>query len=303
MAYIDYYKVLGVEKNATAEEIKKVYRKLARKHHPDMNPNDKDAHKKFQGINEAYEVLSDPDKRAKYDKYGEHWEHGEAYEQARQQQSNQQYSFQGDGSGGFSGSFDGGDFSDFFQSMFGGQGHSFNQQGRRSQFKGQDIEAQLELPLRSAMKTHPQTFDLNGKSIRITIPAGISDGQRIKLNGYGSPGVNGGPNGDLYIRFIIPEDKEFKRLGDDIYIQKTIPLYTAVLGGEEVVDTLNGKVKLNVKAGTQNGTKVRLKGKGFPVYKKEDKFGDLLISFQIEIPKELTSREKELFEELAKLRS
>lgn len=300
MAYIDYYQVLGVEKSASASEIKKAYKKLARKHHPDMNPNDKEANKRFQGINEAYEVLSDPEKRAKYDKYGEHWEHGEQYEQARRQREQQQHSFGGNSGGGFSGNFSEDDFSEFFQSMFGRQANSRRGFGQQSSFKGQDIEASLELDLRSAAKTHQQAFDLNGKSIRITIPAGVSNGQKIKLKGYGQPGINGGPAGDLIIQFSIPEDPIYKRLGNDLYIQKRIDLYLAVLGGETQIDTLDSTVKLKIKPGTQNEAKVRLRGKGFPVYKKEGEYGDLYITFHVRIPTSLTPKEKELFEELSK---
>ena len=250
MAYIDYYKILGVDKNATQDDIKKAYRKQARKHHPDLNPGDKEAEKKFKELNEANEVLSNPENRSKYDKYGEHWKHGEEYEKAQQQQQRQyqQQSY----NGGYSGAdFGGGeDFSDFFQDMFGGAGGGFGRssRGRASgKFKGQDITAELNLNLRDAATTHPQTFEINGKKVRITIPAGVYDGQQIKLKGHGNPGVNGGPNGDLYITFNIPADPDFERIGDDLKTKVTIDLYTAVLGGEVKVHTLNGSVNLKVK--------------------------------------------------------
>lgn len=316
MAYIDYYKILGVDKNASSDDIKKAYRKLARKLHPDLNPGDKDANKKFQEINEANEVLADPEKRAKYDKYGEHWEHGEEYEkyeQARQQQQQQrqyqqqQYNFRGNDGGGFSGQFEGEDFSDFFQSMFGGGGNSFSGGGSRfggsssSRFKGKDLEATLEITLLAAAKTHQQSFTIDGKSVRITIPAGVANGQRIKLKGYGQPGVNGGPPGDLYITFNILPDTVFNRLKDDLYQDVKIDLYTAVLGGDKNIPTLDGEVKLKVKPGTQNGAKVRLKGKGFPVYKHEGKYGDMYVSFKVEIPQNLSNEQRNLFEQLSKL--
>jgi curved DNA-binding protein len=304
MAFIDYYSILGVSKTASADDIKKAYRKLARKYHPDINPDNEDAKRKFQQVNEANEVLSDPEKRKKYDEYGENWKHAEEYEKARQQQA-QNGGFAGDfgGFGGFGGgsysfSGDDGEFSDFFESLFGSRTRSAGSSRSRG-FRGQDYTAELHLSLREAAETHKQTLTVNGKNIRITVPAGITDGQVIKLNGQGGQGTNGGPNGDLYITFVIAEDTQFKRVGNDLYSTANISLYNAVLGGEETVDTFGGKVKLKVKAGTQNGTKVRLKGKGFPVYKKEGQFGDLIITFSVNIPTDLTEEQKELFQKLA----
>ncbi len=298
MAYIDYYKVLGLSKGASTDDVKKAYRKQARKFHPDLNPNNKEAEKKFQEINEANEVLSDSEKRQKYDKYGENWKHGEEFEQAqRAQQSQRQY--QGSQYSGAEGSFGGDDFSDFFHSMFGG---GFSQGSRRgAKYKGQDFNAELQLTLRQAMKTHQQTLTVNGKNVRITIPGGIGDGQKIKLSGYGQPGVNNGPSGDLYITFIIPEDPVFKRKGDDLYKQVEVDLYTAVLGGEIMIETLTGKVKFPVPANTQQDTTVRLKGKGFSQYKKDDKFGDLYVTFKVKLPEKLSDKERELFTELSNL--
>ena len=293
MDFVDYYKILGVSKTATQDEIKKAYRKLARKMHPDLNPNDKEAHKKFQEINEANEVLSDPEKRKKYDQYGKDWQHADQFEQARQSGQRSRNT----GAPTFSGD-DEGAFSDFFESLFGGAAGG----GRRSQtkFRGQDLQASLQLSLKDVYTTHQQTLTINGKNIRITIPAGVENGQVIKLKGYGGPGTNGGPDGDLYITFIIPDDSNFKRLANDLYTTSTIDLYTAVLGGETIIDTLDSKVKLKVAPGTQNGTKVRLKGKGFPVYKSEGQYGDLYVTFNVKIPTELTAKEKELFTELSK---
>jgi curved DNA-binding protein len=300
MAFIDYYKVLGIDKKATADDIKKAYRKLARKYHPDLNPNDKEANKLFQQINEANEVLSDPEKRKKYDEYGENWQHADQYEEAKRSQG-QSYGGQGQdyGGGGFSADdFGGSGFSDFFESMFGGGGRSYSR--GTPKYKGQDFQAELQISLREAYTTHKRMITVNGKNLRITIPAGIADGQVIKLKGQGSPGVNGGPAGDLYITFNITEDPMYKRLNDDLYMTQDIDLYSAVLGGETIVDTLSGKVKLKVAPGTQNGTKVRLKGKGFPVYKNEGAFGNLFVTYNVKIPTSLTARQKELFEELAK---
>ena len=236
MAYIDYYKILGVDKSASQDDVKKAYKKLARKYHPDLNPNDPDAHRKFQEINEANEVLSDPEKRKKYDQYGENWKHADEFE-AQQQQYRQYQNGQGGGAY-WSSSGDGSEFSDFFEQMFGGMG---------------------------------------------------------------GPGVNGGPAGDLYITFHIPEDSRFKRVGDDLYVTVPLNLYTAILGGEQIVETMDSKAKLKVKPGTQNNTKVRLRGKGFPVYKEEGKFGDMIVTYSIDIPTNLTDKQKELFREIQSL--
>ncbi|RXM51536.1 molecular chaperone DnaJ [Chryseobacterium sp. CH25] len=299
MAYIDYYKILGVDKSATQDDIKKAYRKLARKLHPDLNPDDKESEKKFKELNEANEVLSNPENRAKYDKYGENWKHGEEYEKAQQQQRQYQ---QQNYNGGYSGADfgEGEDFSDFFQNMFGGSGgFGKSSRGRASgKFKGQDVQAELTLNLKDAAVTHPQTFEINGKKVRITIPAGVYDGQKIKLKGHGNPGANGGPNGDLYITFNIPVDPNFERVGDDLKTKVAIDLYTAVLGGDVKVNTLDGSVNLKVKPETQSGMTVRLKGKGFPVYKKEGEHGDLFVTYEVKLPTNLTDKQKDLFEQL-----
>lgn len=299
MAFIDYYTILGVTKTASDKDIKAAYRKLARKYHPDLNPNDQEAHKKFQQLNEANEVLSDSDKRKKYDQYGENWQHGEQYEQARQQQSRQQRSYGGGGQAfdfeGFSGG-GGEDFSDFFQSMFGGGGG----QRRQAKYRGQDLNAELQLHVRDILESHKQTLTVNGKNIRITIPAGVENGQTIKIAGHGGPGANGGPGGDLYIKFLVADDPRFKRKGADLYSSAKLDIYTAILGGEITAETMTGKVKVKVAPETQNGTKVKLKGKGLPVYKKEGAFGDLYISYEIQLPTNLTDKQKQLFEELAK---
>lgn len=294
MDYVDYYKILGVSKTATQDEIKNAYRKLARKLHPDLNPNDKNANKRFQEINEANEVLGDPDKRKKYDQYGKDWKHGEEFEKARQQR---QSSGQGGGFGGFGGDFEGSDFSDFFSSMFGGGG-----QGRsQARYRGQDYNAEMKINLSDAYTTKQETITVNGKNIRVTIPAGIENGQKLKLKGFGGEGRNGGPAGDLIITFSIINNTNFKRDGNDLFLNVDTDLYTAILGGEITIDTMSGKVKLKVAPETQNGTKIRLKGKGFPVYKKENTFGDLYITYNIKIPTGLSEKQKELFKELSKL--
>ena len=296
MAFIDYYKILEIDKKATEAEIKKAYRKLARKYHPDLNPNDKEAEKKFKELNEANEVLSHVENRKKYDAYGENWKNGEQYEKSTQQQ--QQY--QGNGQqGGFN---EGADFSDFFESMFGGRAQG-NGGRRTTQFKGQDFNAELQLDLKDVYATHKRTLTINGKNIRITIPAGVENGQQIKISGLGGEGSTNGPKGDLYITFSIENHTNFKLEKHNLYTVVDVDLYTAILGGEITADTFDGKVKLILKPGTQNGSKVKLKGKGFPVYKKEGEFGDLYITYQIKIPTNLSEKEKELFTELAKLKT
>ncbi|MEC5166613.1 curved DNA-binding protein [Flavobacterium sp. PL11] len=294
MAFIDYYKILEIDKKVTESEIKKAYRKLARKYHPDLNPNDKIAESKFKEINEANEVLSNIENRKKYDKYGENWQHAEQYEQSKQQQQYQNASQQQDFAGG-------GDFSDFFESMFGGQSSGGGR--RNTQYKGQDFNAELQLDLKDVFTTQKKTLTINGKNIRITIPAGVENGQQIKISGLGGDGVNNGPKGDLYITFLIENNSDFKLDKHNLYTTVDLDLYTAILGGEITADTFDGKVKLTVKPGTQNGIKVKLKGKGFPVYKKEGQFGDLFITYQIEIPTTLSEKEKELFTQLAKLKN
>lgn len=185
--------------------------------------------------------------------------------------------------------------------MFGGGSFGASSRGRSSgKFKGQDLHAELQLSLHEAAETHQRTLDVNSKKVRITIPAGVYDGQQIKLKGYGTEGHNGGPNGDLYITFIIPEDSHFKRSGDDLKTAVNIDMYTALLGGDVEVKTLTGSVKLKVKPETANASTVRLKGKGFPVYKKEGHFGDLYVTFNVQLPKNLSEKQKELLQEMQK---
>jgi curved DNA-binding protein len=299
MEFIDYYKILELDKSATDEAIKKAYRKLARKYHPDLNPNDANAKKKFQQINEANEILSDPEKRKKYDKYGKDWQHADQFENAGYR-SSPGGGFSGSGSQGGSANFSEGDFSDFFSSMF-GSGYE-SRSGRSHQFRGQDFNAELHLDLKDVYTAHKQTLTVNGKNIRLTIPAGVENGQTIKIAGHGGQGMNGGPNGDLYITFSISNSSRFKREGSNLYAEAELDLYTALLGGEITLDTFDGKVKLLVKPETQNDTKVKLKGKGFPVYKKDQEFGDLYYTYKIKLPANLGDKEKALFKELADLR-
>ena len=298
MEFIDYYGILGLAKSATQEEIKKAYRKLARKYHPDLNPNNKEAEKKFKEINEAHEVLSHPENRKKYDQYGKDWKHADAFEEARKQQGQSQsrhgFSQQSQGGQEYSG-----DFSDFFESMFGGAGR----QSSQTRFRGQDIQAELHLKLTDVYKTQQQTLTVNGKNIRLTFPAGIENGQIIKIAGHGAPGINGGPNGDLYITFSIENNTAFKRDGNNLHSSVELDLYTAMLGGDIFVSTFDGKVKLKVAPETQPGLVVKLKGKGFPVYKKDGEFGDLYITYTVKLPTGLSEEEKELFSTLKNKRA
>lgn len=298
MAFIDYYKTMGVPKTASQKEIKIAFRKLARKYHPDLNQSSKDAEKKFKEINEANQVLSDPEKRKKYDKYGENWERGEEYEQAQQQQR-QQYSQRQSSQQDFSNQ----EYSDFFESMFGGGRPSSSAYRNSAKFKGQDFNAELHLNLNDVYTSQKQVLTVNASKIRLTIPAGVENGQVIKIKGKGAAGVNGGPNGDLYITFVITNDTPFKRVENNLYQTVDLDLYTAILGGEITVDTFDGKVKLKVKAETENQTKVKLKGKGFPVYKKEGQFGDLIITYNVTTPKNLSEEEIKLFKELQQLKA
>lgn len=310
MDYKDYYKILGVEKTATTDQIKKAYRKLARQYHPDVNPNDATAEQKFKEVNEANEVLSDAEKRQKYDQLGADY--------ARYQQAGagrgpsagagfdwSQYAQGGGGFGGFGGGQFGGegeDFSDFFSSLFGGMGGAAGG-GRSSRpGAGQDYQAELELSLQEAYDGGPRTITVNGKNLRITIQPGVADGQTIRLRDQGGPGRNGGPNGSLLITFRILPDARYARTGDDLTLDVPVSLYRALLGGEQTVDTLGGPVKIKLKPETANGSRLRLRGKGFPVYREKDKHGDLYLRLNVQLPTNLTDEERSLIQQLAKLR-
>lgn len=321
MAYIDYYNVLGIDKNASQKEIKKAYRKKARKLHPDLNPNDKEAQRKFQEVNEAHQVLSNPEKRKKYDQYGEHWDHADQYEEAKRQQQQQAGASGFDGSAGsgfgagpgsgfggggqqytYTGNFDDDTFSDFFEEMFGGQARQHGR-GRQAHFKGQDFNAELKIPLSQVYTSQKQTLSVNGKSIRLTIPAGVENGQTIRIKGHGGSGIQGGPKGDLYITFSIQNDTAFMREKDNLYKEVNVDLYTALLGGKLTIDTFDGQAKLKIKPGIQPGTRVKLKGKGFPQYKSKGQYGDLYLAYNIRLPQNLSAKEKELVKKLKTLRS
>ena len=294
MAFIDYYKVLGVEKSATQEEIRKAYRKQAKKYHPDINKDDPQAKERFQEINEANEVLGDSEKRKKYDEYGENWRHADEFEaQRRQYRNNSNGNFDFGGFGGF-GDFSGNEgnasgFSDFFEQLF---GSGFN---RRQPKKGKDLQATLSITLQEAATEHKQTFSINNENIRITVPAGINDGQKIKIKGRGE--LFNGVRGDLYITFRIEPDAHFTRNGNDLYTTQSIDLYTMLLGGEIIVPSLTGNAKVNIKPGTQPDSKLRLRGKGMPEYKKAGIYGDLIITLKVVLPT-LDEKQKEMLKKI-----
>lgn len=309
MKYKDYYNVLGVKKDASQREIKKAYRKLAAKYHPDKNQGDKAAEEKFKEINEANEVIGNVEKRKKYDALGSNWE---AYQQgggdwkqyaqssgrSGARSGGQTYTYEGDPSD----IFGEGDHSAFFDMFFGGR-EGFSNQGRgQRKHKGQSIEAEMNITLLEAYQGVKRTFELNGKKMRITIKPGAYSGQRLKLKGKGQPGSNGGSSGDLFIILKVKNDGRFQRQGDDLMYTQDVDLYTAILGGTIEVPTMTGTVKMPIPKESETGKVLRLKGKGMPKYNKAKQFGHLLIKLNVSLPKELTKAEQELFLKLQGLR-
>ncbi len=293
--FIDYYQTLGVDKSADDKQLKKAFRKLARKYHPDVAPDDPQAEQKFKEVNEAHAVLSDPEKRKKYDQYGKDWEHADAFEQARQQRGAGGNPFGGQYT--YSGGAEGADFSDFFSTMFGGgAGAGFSGQGRA--FRGRDVEASLTVGMQDILENNKQVLTVGGKQLRVTIPAGVEDGQTLRLRGQGNPGAGGGPAGDLYITFRVSTPAEYRRDGADLFKTESVDLYTMLLGGKVTVQTPTGAVNLPVAENTPNGKRVRLKGKGLPNYKKGGN-GDLYLDLQVKLPEQLSSAEREAFTKLA----
>ena len=300
MNYKDYYKILGIDKKATAAEIKKAYRTLAVKHHPDKNPGNKESEEKFKLINEANEVISDPEKRKKYDELGENWQQ---FEKAGNQQGgnpfggggSQQY-YNGNAGGGF-GEQEG--FSDFFEQFFGGS-RSGQQRGARSNqnYKGSDYESEMEITLEEAYTGTSRIIQLENKKLRITTKPGSYTDQQLIIKGKGAKGSSEAHSGDLFVRIKVKPSEQFVRKGDDLYKDVTVGLYTAILGGEVVVDTLSGQVKIKVTEGTQNNKTIRIKGKGMPVYEKPEMHGDLYIKLQVIIPDKLTDEQRELFKKI-----
>ena len=295
MEYKDYYKILGVERSASQDEIKKAYRKLAVKYHPDKNPDDKVAEEKFKEISEAYQVIGNADSRKKYDELGANWKQ---YENA---------GFNGFGGGGQGFSASG--FSDFFDMFFGGQGggagfdiRDFMGNGRRSSrpAKGSDLNATINMTLLEAYQGSQRMLDLNGNTIKITIKPGVRDGQVLRIKGKGNPGRNGGDNGDLLIKVVITNDPVYQRDGDDLIKNINIDIYTAILGGKITVNTLKGDVNVPIKPQTQNNSTLRLKGLGMPRYGKEGA-GALLLKVQLLLPEHFSQKELELIKEASEV--
>lgn len=299
MEFKDYYKILGVDKSATKEEIKKQYRKLARKYHPDVNPGDKSAGAKFADINEAHEVLTDDEKRRKYDILGADWQQYAGFNPNQSTgRSGTPFTFQ---DGDLNDLFEG--FSDFFKTFFGDLFSGFDQGKKTYSKQGQDYKTELEITLEEAYTKCVKVIKVNGQNLRITLMPGMKDGQTIKLKGKGGPGINGGKNGDLYITIRIPLHPVYRRVENDLFLEIPINIYKALLGGEEEINVLSGRFKIKIPPETENGTTFRLKGKGFPVYNKPGKTGDLYVTVSLKISKNLTDKEKKALRELAAMRN
>lgn len=310
MEYKDYYKILGVGKSASQDEIKKAYRKLAVKYHPDKNKDDKTAEERFKEIAEAYEVLKDPEKRKQYDRLGSNWKH---YQQTGFED------FGNFGGGGYRGTqgdpfadaFGQSGFSDFFESFFGGGfsqgrgagGYSTGGFGGSnfSAQKGNDYEADFVLSLEQAYHGSTRLLNVEDKKIKLKIKPGVKDGQKLRIKGKGGPGINGGRPGDVFLNIKVQDDARFERKKDDLYKEEMVNLYTLILGGKIHIETLKGPINFNIPAGTENGKKFRLKGLGMPVYDRAGQFGDLYVTVMASIPKNLSSEELELFKKLAQM--
>lgn len=313
MEYKDYYKILGISKDAGQDEVKKAYRKLASKYHPDKNPDDKNAEDRFKEIGEAYEVLGNPEKRKKYDRLGANWKQ---YEQAGAgAQGGFDWSQFAGGGGGRSYQFDGdlgdifgeGGFSDFFKTFFGGMGghtsSGFGSGGRQAAFKGQDMKAEMQISLHEAYHGTSRMLHVDGQKLRVNIKPGAYDGQELRIRGKGGKGAGGGESGDIFIKIRLMPDPSYTVKGADLIKEVPVDLYTAVLGGKIQVDTLAGKVSVNIPKGAQTENRLRLKSKGMPVYGRSNQYGDLFIRIKVMIPKNLTKEEEEQFKKLRNMKS
>lgn len=292
MEYRDYYQILGVDKKASADDIKKAFRKLAVKYHPDKNPGNKEAEEKFKQANEANEVLSDPEKRKKYDTLGENWNKYQDAGAGRPGGNNY--------GGDFNDIFGASGFSDFFDTFFGGGStgtRSKTRNARQHTVKGQNYETEMSITLEEAAAGTSRLIQLENEKLRITTKPGAYDGQQLRVKGKGGRGSSEAHHGDLYVRIRVQPHPFFERRSDDLYLQQKIDLYTAVLGGEIIISTLTGKIKIKIQPGTQNGKTIRVKGKGMPVYGTAN-FGDLFVVLQTTIPETLTEEQKTLFEQL-----
>lgn len=324
MEYKDYYQTLGVSKTAEAAEIKKAYRKLARKYHPDMNPGDKTAENKFKDINEAYEVLSDAQKREKYDRFGSQWQQ---YSQTGGRPEDFDWSQWRSAPGGrtqtrtmsqeeFEQMFGGGmgGFSDFFETLFGGGMGGIGGMGGRARRsspanrtprpqKGQDAEQEIQISLEEAFRGSSYSLQYSdGRRIEAKIPAGVRNGSRVRLGGQGGSGSGGGQAGDLYLKIDVRPHPLFQRDGDDLKVNVSVDLYTAVLGGKVSVPTLERPVELTIPPETSNGKVFRLRGLGMPNLRQPEQRGNLLATLQVQLPHNLSPEERELFEKLRGLR-
>ena len=291
MQYKDYYKILGVERGASEADIKKAYRRLARKYHPDVS-KEKDAEQRFKEVGEAYEVLKDSDKRSAYDQLGANWQAGQEF---RPPPGWEQAGFGGFGNAGGAGFQSASGFSDFFDSLFGG-GFTQSAGGRHSfQQAGQDQSATINVSIQEAFHGVNKTIRLSsGKSLQVKIPSGITTGKKIRLSGQGSPGMNGGPNGDLYLEVSVINDANYELQGKDVYVNLNITPWEAALGEKVHVNTLSGGVEIKIPAGSQSGRKMRLAGKGFP----GTPAGDLYIRLHIATPPANTEEEKKFYTEM-----
>lgn len=307
MEYRDYYKVLGLDQRAGTEEIRRTYRNLARKYHPDVNPGDKAAEEKFKEVNEAYQVLTDPDARAKYDRLGSSW-HAYQQSEAKDGFDWSQWISSLNQSGGQINLDDvlsgldakgSGNFSDFFQAIFGHMGVG---RSTPTSQKGHDYHQNVEITLEQAFSGTTRLLRVGGRRLEVKIPKGAKTGTKVRVRGEGAEGVSGGPKGDLYLDIaVIPHDV-FEQVGHDLYLELPVNLYSALLGGEAIVPTLKGKIKLKIPPETQSGRLFRLKGQGMPTLKNPDERGDLYAKVMVTLPENLTDQEIELFEELADLR-
>lgn len=289
MASKDYYEILGVDRNASDAEIKKAYRKLARQYHPDINPGNAAAEARFKEINEAYETLSDSEKRAKYDRFGRDWQR---YQQAPD-------------FGGVGG-FGAGDFADIFETLFGG-GRAGGVRGGVYRAAGQDIEQAVDISLEEAFSGTQRTLQFHNpggqpRTITVKIPPGVDTGSRVRVAGEGAPGIGGGQRGDLYLLINVAPHPHFERRGDDLYVRVPVDLYTMLLGGEVKVPALGGKtVTLKVPAGSQNGKVIRVGGQGMPHLRAAQTRGDMYVTLDVSLPTHLSQRERELVEQLRSL--
>lgn len=306
MEYKDYYKILGVSKSSSQADIKKAYRALAKKYHPDKTKGDSAAEEKFKDISEAYEVLGDEEKRKQYDQLGSNWRQFQQGGARQGQYSRQQ-------GGGFQGGFTerdindmfgggGGGFSDFFEQFFGAGAGFGGGSGRTRSQQGQDYQAEAEISLADAYHGTSLLLNVNNQQLRVKTKPGVADGQTLRIKGKGGPAVAGGQAGDLYIKISIRPDINFERKGNDLYTTLNLDMYTAILGGDAQVNTMSGPLKLKIPGGTQNGKVLRLKGKGMPVYGKADQHGDLYVKIDVTLPTNLSAEERELLERLRKLR-